>query len=224
MCGRYTILFTWKRLHELLDIPLPGPGDMKPSWNVAPTQPVPVCRLDDSGRREIVIMHWGFTPNWAQCGKPGPINARSETAASSPMFRHAMAHARCLVPASGFYEWKAVPSGKQPMYIRAVNEEVMLFAGLWTPPAEGADSAGTFAVLTTSPNELMAGIHDRMPVIVRGADARAWLSSADAPPGVMVPFPAEEMEAFPVSTRVNSPKNNDASLCAPVEPERGLFG
>lgn len=224
MCGRYTILFTWKRLHELLDIPLPGPGDMKPSWNVAPTQPVPVCRLNARGLREIVTMRWGFTPNWSRCGKAGPINARSETAASSPMFRHAMAQARCLVPASGFYEWKAAPSGKQPMYIRAVNDELMLFAGLWTPDAGGAESAGTFAVLTTTPNELIAGIHNRMPVIVRSTDAEAWLSSADPPQEVMRPYPAERMQAFPVSTRVNSPKNNDASLCAPAEPERGLFG
>lgn len=208
----------------MLDLRYPLPEEMGPSWNVAPTQAVPVCRLDETGQRELSVMRWGFTPRRAGPGSPRPINARSETAASSPMFRSAFRNRRCVVPVSGFYEWRRTPSGKTPWYIRPKGDEIFRLAGLWEAPAEDADAPPTFAILTTGPNAIVAPIHDRMPVILRPEDVGPWLDGSDAGPGLLGPFSAERMEAFAVSPRVNNVRHNDASLCRPAESAGGLFG
>lgn len=168
-------------------------------------------------------MRWGFTPAWAKDAPTHPINARSETVATSAMFRDSFKHRRCIVPAGGFYEWKqgeTPRSPKQAYFITLSDQPIMLFAGLWTPGVD--DAPPTFTILTTAPNELMAGIHNRMPVIIRPQDAGTWLgitSLADVS-SLFVPFPAEEMRAVAVSARVNSPRNNDPSLLTPVEPRK----
>ena len=257
MCGRFTREYTWRQLHELLSLTIEFPEHWRdaaafaPSYNVAPTQDSPVCRVarDDGGGggresdvagppgREVVPMQWGLRPAWVD--KPGlaPINARSETVATSPMFRQAFKKRRCLVPVSGFYEWKKDAGRKRPHYIRLRDEPVMCFAGLWEYRSEGSNGSAngaknggeeeraallTFTILTTRPNALMQDIHDRMPVIVDPARFEEWLV-ADAPEAsIFEPFPPDRMEAYEVSTRVNSPKNNVPGLVEPVGRE-GLF-
>lgn len=236
MCGRFTRQYTWKQVREFLDLRLPAPEEMlAPRYNVAPTQASPVCRVNESGERELVPMVWGFKPAWSDPKRPGPINARCETVATSPMFRAAFRARRCIVPASGFYEWKQTGRGKQPHYIRPVDERgLFAFAALWEPLAEGDErgtgeaARGTFTILTTRPNALLASIHDRMPVILPPENFQAWLSATEAPRDVFDPFPAKEMAAYPISTRVNSPRNDDAKLIERAEEstgegEAGLF-
>lgn len=229
MCGRFTRQYTWKQVREFLDLRLPAPEEMlAPRYNVAPTQASPVCRVNESGERELVPMVWGFKPAWSDPKRPGPINARCETVATSPMFRAAFRARRCIVPASGFYEWKQTGRGKQPHYIRPADEGgLFAFAALWEPLAEGDErgtgeaARGTFTILTTRPNALLASIHDRMPVILRPENFQAWLSATDAPRDVFDPFPAKEMAAYPISTRVNSPRNDDAKLIERAEESTG---
>lgn len=220
MCGRFTRQYSWRDVHGFLDLQFPSVEELSTSFNVAPTQPSPVCRTAKDGGRELAIMRWGLTPSWSKDGKPGPINARAETAATNGMFRSAYKSRRCLVPVSGFYEWQKREGGaKQPFLIRLLNDPIFCFAGLWESWRGGGDAVQSFTVLTTEPNELMATIHDRMPVIVRPSEFGGWLGDGSPPAGVFDPFPAEEMQALPVSTRVNSPRNNDPSLAEPVEPE-----
>lgn len=221
----------------------PDPAEVRPRWNVAPSQDAPVLRVGADGKPEIAELRWGFAAAWAGTGRSegkgptlAPINARSETAATSRMFRAAMGSRRCIVPASGFYEWKpAVPAAgerakatKHPHYIHASNDGILLLAGLWEPSHGGGDS-GTFAILTTRPNALMTGLHDRMPVIVRPGDAAEWMrpSPLEDAPRYFEPYPAESMKAYRVSNRVNSPRNEGAGLIerwADPEEAPGLFG
>ena len=159
-------------------------------------------------------MQWGLVPHWAKDPAIGNklINARAETAAEKPSFRDAMKRRRCLIPADGFYEWKKLGKGKQPFLLRLRGGSTFAFAGLWSQwkNPDSATTLETCAILTTSPNELTATVHDRMPVILPATTWNRWLD--DAPPGtpfteLLLPYPAAEMEAFPVSKRVNSPAN-----------------
>ena len=168
-------------------------------------------------------MRWGFQPAWmaGKSKRPPPINARGETLLERPMFKGAVGKGRCLIPADGFYEWKVVPGQKtkQPMYIHLKSSELYAFAGLWT---WGGDEVGpTCAIITTSPNEVVEPIHDRMPVILTRDAERLWLD-AEAPPleamSVLLPYPADLMEAYGVSTAVNSPRGQGAEL---IEPATG---
>lgn len=228
MCGRFTREFTWRQVHDFLEVTWPSIDEMAPAYNIAPTQQIPVCHLQGAGRRELSLMQWGFLPAWAGTDTRPVINARSETVAGSAMFRSAFKSRRCLVPASGFYEWKKPMqehAPKVPMYIRLINDPIFCFAGIWeSSRPEGQtdrEPVATVAILTTKPNQLMAGIHDRMPVIVPPNRFSAWLD-ADAqvdPQPLFEPFPADQMEAYPVSRRVNSPRNDDASLVQRAEPE-----
>jgi putative SOS response-associated peptidase YedK len=223
MCGRFTRLYTWKQLHALLDLRWPEALEIIPSYNVAPTQIAPVCRIDSRGEREMVRMRWGLTPSWSPDGKPGPINARCETAATNGMFRSAYAARRCLVPASGFYEWRTVGDHKQPYYITLVNDPVFCFAALWERWGDSDQAVESFTILTTSPNEAVARVHDRMPVIIRPADFAEWLGAASVPAHLSAPWPAEETAMRPVSARVNSSRTDDAGLIEAADRE-GLFG
>lgn len=223
MCGRFTRLYTWKQLHALLDLRYPADIEMQPSWNIAPTQSTPVCRAIDDGERELVPMKWGFTPAWSKGTAMGPINARSETVATSRMFHEAYRDRRCIVPISGFYEWKKAGAATQPYYIRLRTGEPMLMAGIWIRSREGAAASDTFAILTTEPNSLIATIHDRMPLIVQPEAVAEWLAAGPAPETPSGAFPSDEMEMYPVSRRVNSAKHDDSTLCAPVGRDHGLF-
>ena len=192
----------------------------EPTYNAAPGQDLPVIVPEASGRT-LALMRWGLVPSWAHDERIGYklINARSETAAEKPSFRAALRERRCLVPANWFYEWKGDRGAKIPHVIRRRDCSLFAMAGLyetWRRP--DGEALRTFTVLTRSPNSLVASIHDRMPVMLREGDEKTWLSS-DSDPGAFLrdanPYPADEMEAYPVSRLVNSARNNSPELIRP---------
>ena len=176
MCGRYTLKTPVERLAEkfsLADLP---PMTLKPRYNIAPSQPVAVIRLlpDDSDLK-LAMLQWGLIPAWVKDPAKAlkPINAKAETVAEKPTFRDAFRHRRCLIPADGFYEWKQEGSRKWPVYIRMKDQEPFAFAGLWEcwEGQEGkAKAIESCTILTTEPNDLLAPIHNRMPVILYPKD------------------------------------------------------
>ena len=222
MCGRYTIR---RSLRDLLDdIALAvGPIDLPPRYNIAPSQDCPIIRLDHDGGRVVSMARWGLIPSWTK-GKPKtqPINAKSETAATSRMFRQAMERRRCLVLADGFYEWQGAKPPKQPYFIHLKDDSPFAFAGLWErwKPDETAEPIDTFTILTTQPNEMMQSIHGRMPVMLKPQDQGRWLEGGEDAGKLLAPYPAHEMEAYPVSRQVNSPRNDGAELTEAVAPGR----
>jgi putative SOS response-associated peptidase YedK len=228
MCGRYTLI----KLSDFTDMfPWIRPPDDEPPprYNIAPTQPVAVVTND--GRNKLDFVHWGLIPSWAKDASIGSrmINARAETLAQKPAFRAALKRRRCLIPASGFYEWKKSGDGKtkQPMYIRLKSERPFAFAGLWevwrSPDGSELPSC---TIITGKPNELIESIHDRMAVILRPDDYQRWLEPGEMPAEraaeFLRPYPAEEMEAVPVGRGVNNPANESAdcikAITDPVEP------
>ena len=217
MCGRYTLTdpHSLQTCFEIV-----GTSDIAivPRFNIAPTQTVPVVTASAEGRN-LTTMRWGFRPAWMKdARRPPPINARAETLLETRMFRGALAKGRCIIPADGFYEWAAVPGQrtKQPMHIRLKGGELFGFAGLWT---EGADGPGC-AIVTTSANELVAPIHERMPVILDPADEATWLDPTEGDPLAVLPalraYPAERMEAYSVAPLVSSVRNDGPELVRPV--------
>jgi putative SOS response-associated peptidase YedK len=183
----------------------------RPRWNVAPSQLMPIVHLDEESRPAIYAARWGFIPAWAKDRpKVQPINARADSVATSGLFRSAFQRRRCLVPADGFYEWRATGKAKQPFFFRRKDDELFAFAGLWDrwTPGGSDETVETFTIITTSPNEIAAPIHNRMPVILRPEDYLTWLGAEGLEP-LLAPCRAAEMEAFPVSKFVNSPKNDD---------------
>lgn len=196
----------------------------EPRYNIAPSQQVPVIQQLPGGDNIIVLAEWGLIPSWVK--NPAeiahPINAKAETVAIKPMFRHAFKSGRVLVPASAFYEWEVIARGKQPWLIRVKGGEPFAFGGLlesWSGP-EGERT--TFTILTTSANALMKPIHDRMPVIVRPEGYQTWLDPTFRDVhqllGLTLPFPEKDMEAWPVSTRVNNPRHEGPEIMVPATP------
>ena len=227
MCGRFTVRLTWEQIHGLLNIipakrePAQRELDLKPRYNVAPSQQVPVVRLDKNGQRELAMLRWGLIPSWASDPKIGykMINARAETVATAPSFRAAFKKRRCLIPATGFYEWKKLEDGsKQPYLIGMRDGTPFSFAGLWERWDKGEAPIETCTIVTGEPNSLVAELHNRMPAILEPEDYEAWLRAADTaiPQAMLRPFPSQLMQAYPVSKRVNSPKNDDAALIEPA--------
>ena len=198
------------------------PGLLDVRYNIAPSQSVAAVRDSDNGR-ELVTLRWGLIPSWTKDLKgPKPINARSESVASNGMFRGPFRKRRCLVIADGFYEWKKTGGNKQPYYIGMTDEKPFAFAGLWdewtNPEGEIIESC---TLLTTTPNELVKTIHNRMPVILPTSGYATWLSqkiteSSEVLP-MLKPYPADEMNAFPVSTLVNNPSNDSPKCIEPIQ-------
>jgi putative SOS response-associated peptidase YedK len=195
-----------------------------PSWNVAPTDPLPVVRYDArASERTLDVMRWGLVPFWAREIKVGfsNINAKAEGIEGKPAFREAFQQRRCLVPVDNFYEWKKTATGKQPYAIALADRGLMALAGLWeTWRSPAGERVRTFAIITTTPNELCAELHNRMPVVLSRAAWPTWLGEepADAPQlkALLAPYPSEEMVAWPVNPRVGNVKNNDPSLIEPI--------
>jgi putative SOS response-associated peptidase YedK len=233
MCGRYTVI----ELHALPDLLgalvrfdevfEQGPPDSR--YNVAPSQFVPIVlgeQGDGDGQPVAVLRwaQWGFQPAWFKpsAKQPPPINARAESLLERPMFRGAVAQGRCLIPANGFYEWKAQAGrGKQPMYIRLKDSALFVFAGLYTSTRDGEGAERlSCAIVTCGPNELMAEIHRRMPVLMPGADARTWMDRSITDPQAVMPllrpYPAAEMEVYPVGPAVSSARNDGPQLLMPL--------
>ena len=215
MCGRFTIFADPGRLAERFDASLP-PDGLRPRYNAAPTQSLPV--LLNEGDRVIQLLRWGLVPFWAKDASIGSqmINARAETLAEKPSFRNALKKRRCLVLADGFYEWKKTTTGKAPMRISLASGEPFAFAGLWEIwDAPEGDKLRTFTIITTTPNDLVEPIHNRMPVILRPELEPLWLDNdadKDAWLDVLRPYPAELMTAYLVSKRVNFVSNDDPEL------------
>lgn len=224
MCGRYAIGDLQKLSDTLRQIPFQGTFDFQPNWNAAPSQQLPVI-IDADGVWKLRTMRWGLIPRWIKSGekpKITPINARAETIAEKPMFRNLVKKNRCIVPANGFYEWKRTGGPKQPFFIHMHNEPIMLMAGLfdyyWD---EAGNSLGSYTILTGSPNHTMAEIHDRMPMILHPDDVPLWMDpdiDELAPlEHLLQPVADQEIEMYPVSTAVNSVKNNDPTLLEPTD-------
>ena len=235
MCGRFTLRRKLNLLLQEFDADIRGePFDLFERFNICPTNRVPVIRQTDSGR-ELLRMQWGFVPSWAKDAKFCPINAVSETVAEKPMFRSAIKRRRCLVPADGFYEWKKIPKkikGDSP-WLFQVKDGPFAFAGIWEQwdkgDADGKVKDGeddednepleSCAILTTTPNEMLAPIHDRMPVILSPADYDPWLDPAMNDPAKLTylyePFPAGEMTMTRVGPYVNRAGNEGEECVKP---------
>jgi putative SOS response-associated peptidase YedK len=231
MCGRFVSASPPDELANYFGADQPDES-LEPSFNVAPTNEVYVVRGRD-GHRELGSMRWGLVPFWAKDLKIGSkmINARAETVAEKPAFRKAYQQRRCLIPADGFYEWAKIPDSKtkQPYFIHRSDGEPIVFAGMWErwkprledgkTVDEDADVIETCTILTTTPNDTMAAIHNRMPVLLAPTVWDDWLSAdadMDHIGSLMVPAPDDLLTLVPVSTAVNNVRNKGEELIAPM--------
>lgn len=224
MCGRYSLVFEFDvlegRFRLVGGIQLP----LLPRYNIAPTQKVLVITNDGTANHPET-MRWGLIPSWAKDPSIGSrlINARAETVAEKPSFRTALRRRRCLIPADGFYEWRKEGSRRIPMRITLKSGEPFAFAGLWeswkNPEGQWVKSC---TIITTEPNEVMAPIHNRMPVILLPDVESLWVDpkaeDLTTLVGLLAPYPAEDMEAYQVSTAVNSSKSNVPECIARISP------
>lgn len=235
MCGRYVLPYTWQEIHDHLDGFIKSmqvkPGDvvtkMPPRYNIAPTQPIFVM-YEEAGQTKANMMRWGLVPSWVKDPREFPliINARFETIREKPAFRGSLRHHRCIVPASGYYEWRKGADGKkQPYFITRKDGEPMIFAGVYSdwmgPSGEEIDTA---AIITVPANPEMKHLHDRTPAIISKQQVRDWLDvgNVDAKEAykMLGPLPEGVAAFYPVSTRVGSIKNDDENLVTPMEEEK----
>ncbi|MBN1991911.1 MAG: SOS response-associated peptidase [Anaerolineae bacterium] len=229
MCGRFSLATNQKKLAEsFAEFKLPE--EMAPRHNIAPSQPVAV--VANNGQGQVEFFQWGLVPAWAKDPAVGNrlINARSETLAEKPSFKNAYKRRRCLVLADGFYEWRKEPNSKAktPMYIQLLSKEPFAFAGLWES-WHGADGSHLLSctIITTTPNELMADIHNRMPVLLPPETYPLWLDPAERNPAelkeLLKPYPAAQMIAYPVSKVVNNPRNDTPDCITPLPTTSNLL-
>ena len=224
MCGRY-------ELHShpaaiALAFGLSSPPDVHPHYNIAPMTEVPIVRIGSGGERELVRMRWGLVPRWAKDPSIGAkmINARGETIHDKPSFRTAYRRHRCLIPADGFYEWTSVGTAeqvrKQPLHIGMKDGSLFAFGGLFERWRSDADEVlDTCTIVTTEANSLLATVHSRMPMIVAPENYARWLDPGDAEiADLIVPYPSDALAYYPVSTRVNNVRHDDAALIESAEP------
>jgi putative SOS response-associated peptidase YedK len=221
MCGRYVITSSPAAIRALFGYP--EQPNFPPRYNVAPTQPIPVVRLDN-GKRQSALMRWGLIPSWVKDPKTFSllINARSESVIEKPAFRAAMRRRRCLIPADGFYEWKDLGGRKQPYFVRLKKSGgPFAFAGLWeTWTGPNGEEMDTAAIVTTKANRTLSTIHERMPVILPPETFDLWLDcanvDANTAAALLVPARDDLLEGYEISTAVNRVANDDARLVEPV--------
>lgn len=220
MCGRFTQRHKPEEVIERFEV---GEDDLisQPRYNIAPSQNLATVRQGDG--RQLFACRWGLIPFWAKDPAIGNrmINARAETLAEKPSFRRAFAARRCLIPADGFYEWRKQGKGaSRPFYIRLRDDGLFGFAGLWEEwKSPDGEVVTTCAIITVEPNELMAGIHNRMPAILKPEHEAAWLDRSNDIPAVsnlLQPYPSELMEAYEISRAVNNPRFDDPACIEPV--------
>lgn len=225
MCGRARLSSDVSEIKLVFSIPPEQPApNFAASWNVAPTDPLPVVRWDArEGARRLEVMRWGLVPYWAKDIKIGysTFNAKAEGIDTRPAFREAFQRRRCLVPLDGFYEWKKLGRERQPYAVALADRRLMAMAGLWDSwRSPAGERLRSFTIVTTEPNELLAPLHDRMPVILAPASWPLWLGEQAADPErlkrLLVPYPANDMAVWPVSARVGNVKNNDPALAEPI--------
>jgi len=215
VCGRYVLAQDYEELKKRFGLEQ-SDFSVKPSYNIAPGQANPV--ITNGAGRNIKAMKWGLIPHWAKDPKIAykMINARSETVAEKPSYRDSFKNKRCLIPASGFYEWQKTvndPKKKTPIHIRLENSELFAFAGLWSSWRNGEDELLTYTIITTEANNFLTIYHDRMPVILNQSDESKWLNyqtPSDELQSLLVPCAEDRLEAYEVSKLVNSPKNNSS--------------
>ena len=232
MCGRYTLTTPSELIADVFGV---DPAiELSPRYNIAPTQSVPVVRAQRTQDRQLDLLRWGLIPSWARDPAIGNrmINARAETAAEKPSFRSAFRNRRCLVVTDGFYEWKRLAGSraKQPCWIHRTDGAPFAFAGLWEswqPSSDSGDGGArqrttaveSFTIITTTPNDLMKPIHDRMPVILPAESWDTWLDAdntdTDGLQALLRPSRETGFEARKVGTHVNSPRNDDPGCIAP---------
>ena len=221
MCGRFTLHTDLEQIQKVFKLDEIA-AEPEPSYNVAPTQPV-YAIVDHDGKSSLSRMRWGLIPFWAKDASIGSkmINARAETLAEKASFKRPFKSQRCLIVADGFYEWRKDGAVKIPTYIHLKSGKPFGFAGLYdTWKAPDGELVTSCTIITTTPNELMQAIHDRMPVIVPTRSHQTWLDPANQDiaklTALLVPYKATEMEAWPVARLVNSPANNTAELIKPA--------
>jgi putative SOS response-associated peptidase YedK len=218
MCGRFTQKYTWEELHRLYRLTQPA-RNLRPRYNICPTDPVDVVIRGDAGLL-VVPMRWQLIPSWWKKplkDLPATFNARAETVAEKPMFRDAFRSTRCLIPASGYYEWQTTPDGKQPYYITPPDGSVLTIAGLWSDWRDRVndETLTTCTMIITEANSFISAIHDRMPVLLDRESADAWLSGEAGQ--LLKPAPDDALRMWPVSRRVSKPGNgDDPTLIDPV--------
>jgi putative SOS response-associated peptidase YedK len=222
MCGRFTLTVDPADLQDAFP-EFTFPAQSAPRYNIAPSQPILALPNDGTNRADFFV--WGLIPSWAKDPSIGNrlINARAETLAEKPSFRGAFKYHRCLIFGDGFYEWQAQPGSKSkiPHFIRLKSAAPFAFAGLWEKwhSTDGSEVKSA-TIITTEPNELMASFHNRMPVILKPNTYTQWLHPSPISPNalqdLLVPYPTDEMEAYPVSTLVNSPGNDRAECILPA--------
>lgn len=220
MCGRYTVISPAPALAKRFSVAEKSSPTPAPTYNAAPSQALPI--ITNAAPGQLQLVSWGLVPSWSRdpASGPKPINARAETLAEKPSFRQLLARRRCLVLADSFYEWQATERGKIPHRILLKSEEPFAFAGLWDEWLDRGTGElhPTFTIVTTEPNELMAKLHNRMPVILPGPDAEhAWLADdlgSAAHQQLLVPYDTSLMKEYAVTTRVNSPAHNDPDVLA----------
>ena len=186
--------------------------EYRASYNVTPSSHCPVIRLKHDSR-EMALCHWGLVPSWAKDKKLAPINAKAETVREKPFFRSAFKTRRCIIPINGFYEWQGGKGNKIPFYIHPKSETFFGLAGLWESWETPDEELQSFTIITTEANDFMQPIHQRMPVILDKDDYEAWLSDGEY--ALLKPSDSDQMQCYPVSTRVNSPGNDGADLIKP---------
>lgn len=219
MCGRFTLRDP--RRAQFDRQPIGGLFNVAPRYNIAPSQSV-LAITERNGEPKASFYKWGLVPSWSNLhSEPkGFINARAETLQEKPSFSESFQRRRCLVPADGFYEWKRSGKSKQPYYFQMKDEGPFAFAGIWDQWQGDGRLLVSCAIITTTSNELLASIHDRMPVILSPASHRAWLRNEATPAeltALLSPFPAEQMKAHPVSDDVNRVTIDDEHLVQPCE-------
>jgi putative SOS response-associated peptidase YedK len=219
MCGRFAMfmpLAEVARQFELGDLP-----SLEARYNIAPTQSVAAIRADEAGQRSLAMLRWGLVPHWAKDISIGNrlINARAETVAEKPAFRQAFSRRRCLVLASGFYEWGETPAGKVPYFMAPRNGECLAFAGLWERWHGDDDILESCTIITTTANATLTKVHQRMPAIL-AADAQVRWLAGETPAterlSLLRPAPEDELEVRQVRRTVNNPRNEGAGLIEAV--------
>jgi putative SOS response-associated peptidase YedK len=222
MCGRFVQYTLFPLLKKEFSLKFGEELSLPPSYNIAPTQQVPVVVNEDGNR--LITCRWGLIPPWAKDTTVGNrmINARAETVAEKPSFKGPFKNHRCIIVADGFYEWKKTDEGKVPVYITMRDGRPFGFAGLysdWRPP-EGA-IIRTCTIITTEPNDLLEPIHNRMPVIIKPEGRDRWLDLEEHDPDkltpLLAPYPSDELDAWEVSKAVNSPGNDGPENIEPLE-------
>lgn len=224
MCGRTALFAEPGVLEDLFDAEIVTDGGYTPRFNIAPGQPLEI--ITNEAPHEIDQFHWGLIPFWADEPEEGIVNARSETADEKRVFQNAWESRPCLVLSSGFYEWQEANGGpKQPYWIHREDAPAFAMAGLWEVWEGNGVSISCVTILTTNPDELMKPIHDRMPVVLPRNDEERWLTAdPDERKSMCAPYPDDDLTAYQISTRVNSPSNDDPSVIEPLGHEQSGLG